>query len=101
MLHTLVGCAGPLLPRLLDQARASAKNPSHMMMANYNDRDPAAPPLPPVTLPSLHSACMLPYRRFQEGPQVHTQILVHPRSVLEGNPLEWLSPMEDCVSPAY
>lgn len=62
-------------------------------MMNYNDREQAAPPLPPVTLPGPHSACMLPYRRSQEWPHMHTQIRVHPRSVLEGKPLEWSSPM--------
>lgn len=44
-------------------ARVNARNPSCRM--NYNDREQAAPPVPPVTLPSPHRACLLPYRRSQ------------------------------------
>lgn len=87
-------CQTAQMPRLLGQARVNARKPSHMTMVNYNARDHAAPPLLPVTLPSLRLACMPPYRTFQEGPIPGSPT----QSVLEGNPLYGCLP--DDVSPA-
>lgn len=81
-LYTPVGTAGPCgtakvtqMPQLLAQARADARKPLNMMMVNCGNRDQAAPLLPPVTLPSLHTACC-PTVNIS-GEAMHTCVHLH------------------------
>lgn len=67
-LYVPAGAAGPCsaakatqLLQLLDQARVNARKPLSTTGVNGNDSDQTAPPLPPVTLPNLRAACMLPH----------------------------------------
>lgn len=109
-LCTPVGTAGPCgtakvtqMPQLLSQARANARKPLNMMVVNCNNRDQAAPPLPPLTLPSLRTVCMLPYCEHYRRGHAHTHLIPcsPTQSDLEGNSPLCLPPTEVRVSSAY